>query len=49
MYLLIPETSEKYEGGIIFTFHNVSINSDIPVYLAGEAGTFTFHNVSINS
>ena len=32
---------------IAFTFQYVSILIDIPVYLAGEAGTFTFQYVSI--
>ena len=32
-----------------FTFHNVSINSQILVFLSHIFSLFTFHNVSINS
>ena len=34
---------------MVFTFHNVSINSMFPTQLKKSMRKFTFHNVSINS
>ena len=50
MYLLILMIGTmKKQKTMIFTFHNVSINSgDGSVYSLGSK-KFTFHNVSINS
>ena len=49
MYLLIPQGLLFVTSVVLFTFHNVSINS-----LTGDEAyilskQFTFHNVSINS
>ena len=33
----------------LFTFHNVSINSETEDYIVINTNKFTFHNVSINS
>ena len=39
---------EQYVN-LVFTFHNVSINSDYTVSADFNTDEFTFHNVSINS
>ena len=50
MYLLIPgAVIAQIVGTLIFTFHNVSINSNQPAKSFVETTEFTFHNVSINS
>ena len=36
-------------GAMLFTFHNVSINSPVEVDIRFILKEFTFHNVSINS
>ena len=49
MFLLIHDHSCRYCKWSVFTFHNVSINSDDLADSYCIAMWFTFHNVSINS
>ena len=50
MYLLIQSGgAETLVQRLLFTFHNVSINSGIQTKSRGCEQLFTFHNVSINS
>ena len=50
MYLLIPYSLDNSNVlSILFTFHNVSINSSYIRYTDLHIAVFTFHNVSINS
>ena len=50
MYLLIlHEQQDRIFNSIQFTFHNVSINSQISFQYLSFFFPFTFHNVSINS
>ena len=49
MYLLIQIEELKEELYSLFTFHNVSINSEIATHILLVITQFTFHNVSINS
>ena len=49
MYLLIPNNDSSGALSVIFTFHNVSINSIRTLLKIWIKKVFTFHNVSINS
>ena len=49
MYLLIQRFIYALCIPLIFTFHNVSINSILAAYTKAKKKKFTFHNVSINS
>ena len=49
MFLLIPVRSSLTATLILFTFHNVSINTLIPGVTVLVGCNFTFHNVSINT
>lgn len=50
MFLLILHSMRDSQSIYpIFTFHNVSINSNLVFHAYRNATTFTFHNVSINS
>ena len=49
MFLLILSVSEPLVDGPFFTFHNVSINTDLIKILKLGQKYFTFHNVSINT
>ena len=47
LLILVPVTPDAYS--LLFTFHNVSINSLSFLLFNDSALLFTFHNVSINS
>ena len=49
MYLLIHTLDNSNVLFILFTFHNVSINSHYTIVAEQTTKEFTFHNVSINS
>ena len=49
MYLLILGVLIALCSSLLFTFHNVSINSSVPERTISSTVAFTFHNVSINS
>ena len=50
MFLLIRiSLPTRFTGFIVFTFHNVSINSRLNKENYPDYYVFTFHNVSINS
>ena len=49
MYLLIQVQTFLPFCLFAFTFHNVSINSEINTLAENLFNDFTFHNVSINS
>ena len=49
MYLLIPGQESATEASCIFTFHYVSINSQLDNINVKTLIEFTFHYVSINS
>ena len=50
MFLLILSTEHTAAPSyVIFTFHNVSINTAIGEKLESMKAEFTFHNVSINT
>ena len=49
MFLLIPKDLETSTRCVVFTFHNVSINSLTAGFIILAVILFTFHNVSINS
>ena len=50
MFLLILQIAANIIGEhIVFTFHNVSINTGGLAGAVGNVDYFTFHNVSINT
>ena len=49
MFLLILAKIIDDYFDMLFTFHNVSINSSLPEETRRQVEIFTFHNVSINS
>ena len=50
MFLLILQIAANIIGEhIVFTFHNVSINTERRIRKIGREVLFTFHNVSINT
>ncbi len=50
MFLLIRtvDTADRFIQSV-FTFHNVSINTEIDAKIDEMVADFTFHNVSINT
>ena len=49
MFLLIHVFADLYGLAPVFTFHNVSINTDTQKFAFLFEFEFTFHNVSINT
>ena len=49
MFLLILVLIPCLISLLVFTFHNVSINSVFEIFIFMKNTSFTFHNVSINS
>ena len=49
MFLLIHSMAWSTRWKIIFTFHNVSINTKWYAFQTARQSIFTFHNVSINT
>ena len=49
MFLLIRFECKVFSGEKLFTFHNVSINTEYGKYCEQPIQLFTFHNVSINT
>ena len=49
MFLLIPPPQIPLNQSIVFTFHDVSINTNQGSYSGRELQYFTFHDVSINT